>query len=69
MQILQGFRTIIFNIVTIAATWLAGKHGIELTEEHQTAITVTLVSLANIGLRVITKTPIGAGNRKNKRLR
>lgn len=58
MHILQGFRTLIFNVVAIAATWLANEYGIILSEEHQTAITVTIVSLTNIALRSITKTPI-----------
>lgn len=64
MNILQGFKTIIFNIVAIAASWLASKHGIEVSEDHQTAITITIVSLVNIVLRFLTNTPIG--RRKNK---
>ncbi len=59
MKILQGFKTIIFNIVAIGASWLATAHGINLTDEHQTAISVTIISLANIGLRFITRTPMG----------
>ncbi|BFD46381.1 hypothetical protein [Candidatus Tisiphia endosymbiont of Temnostethus pusillus] len=64
MNILQGFKTIIFNIVAIAASWLASEHGIEVSEDHQTAITITIVSLVNIVLRFLTNTPIG--RRKNK---
>lgn len=59
MRLLQGFKTLIFNIVAIGASWLATEHGIDLPEEHQTAISVTIVSLANIGLRFLTKTPMG----------
>jgi hypothetical protein len=62
MNILQGFKTIIFNIV---ASWLASEHGIEVPKDHQTAITITIVSLVNIVLRFLTNTPIGG--RKNKR--
>lgn len=66
MNILQGFRTIIFNIVAIAVSWVGARYGLELTEEHHTAITVTVISLANIGLRLITKTPIG--DKKGRKL-
>lgn len=58
MNILQGFKTVIFNIVAITVSWIGARYGLELTEEHHTAITV--ISLANIGLRLTTKTPIGA---------
>jgi hypothetical protein len=64
MYLLQGFKTIIFNIVAITATWLATEHGIDLAEDHQTAISVTIISLVNIGLRSITKTPIGRNGKK-----
>ncbi|WP_341755604.1 hypothetical protein [Candidatus Tisiphia endosymbiont of Ptychoptera albimana] len=64
MNILQGFKTITFNIVAIAASWLASEHGIEVPKDHQTAITITIVSLVNIVLRFLTNTPIG--RRKNK---
>ena len=59
MNILQGFRTIIFNGVAIIATWLGTNHGVELSQEHQTAITTTIIAAVNIGLRMVTKTPIG----------
>jgi hypothetical protein len=64
MKILQGCKTIIFNIVAIAAGWLTTEYGINLTEEHQTAISITIISLVNIALRLVTKTPIGRRNRK-----
>lgn len=64
MKILQGCKTITFNIVAIAAGWLATEYGIVLPEEHQTAISVTIISLVNIALRLITKTPIGRKGRK-----
>jgi hypothetical protein len=64
MKILQGRKTITFNIVAIAASWLATRHGIDLPEEHQTAISITIISLVNIALRLITKTPIGKKDRK-----
>ena len=65
MKLLQGFKTIAFNLVAIVASWLATEYGIELPEDHQTAITVTIVSLANIGLRLITKTPINFPKNKH----
>ena len=59
MKYLQGFRTIIFNVVTILAAWLTVNYDIELTEEHQLAITTTIISIGNIALRLVTKTPVG----------
>jgi hypothetical protein len=44
MYLLQGFKTIIFNIVAITASWLATERGIDLAEDHQTAISVTIIS-------------------------
>jgi hypothetical protein len=64
MKILQGCKTITFNIVAIAAGWLTTEYGIVLPEEHQTAISITIISLVNIALRLVTKTPIG---KKDKR--
>ena len=64
MNILSGFKTITFNIVAIAATWITTEYGIELSEDHQTAFATTIIALANIGLRVLTKTPIGKKDRK-----
>ena len=68
MKYLQGFRTIIFNIVAIAATWLVVNYGIELSEEHQLAITTSIIALINIVLRLITKTPAfkHESNKQNK---
>lgn len=63
---LQGFKTVIFNLVAIFASWLASEYGIELSDEHQTAVTVTIVSLANIGLRIITRTPICTNKDENE---
>ncbi|WP_341758567.1 hypothetical protein [Candidatus Tisiphia endosymbiont of Ditula angustiorana] len=65
MNILQGFKTITFNMVAIAASWLTSEHAIEVSEDHQTAITITIVSLVNIVLRFLTNSPIGG--KKNKR--
>ena len=56
MQKLSGYKTIIFNLVAIGASWLTTSYGIELPEEHQTAISVTIISIINIGLRLMTKT-------------
>jgi hypothetical protein len=64
MKILQGCKTITFNIVAIAAGWLSAKYNIDLPVEDQTAISITIISLVNIALRLVTKTPIGKKNRK-----
>jgi hypothetical protein len=58
MQDLQGFRTIIFNIVAIAAAWLT-KFVIDLPQEHQNSLGITIIAIINIILRLIIKTPVG----------
>lgn len=63
MNVLQGFKTIIFNIVAIAASLLATNYEIELSPDHQAAITTTMIAVVNIGLRIITKTPVGKKKR------
>ncbi len=55
---LSGFKTVIFNLVALLAAWLATKYGIEVSEEQQTAIAVTIVCVINIILRTFTKTRI-----------
>ncbi|MCC8483816.1 MAG: hypothetical protein LN561_04650 [Rickettsia endosymbiont of Labidopullus appendiculatus] len=65
MQKLQGFRTIIFNLITILTAWLA-DFNIELSEEHQTAMSVTIIAIINIILRFITKTPIRKNEETNQ---
>lgn len=57
MKIPQGCKTITFNIIAIAAGWLSTEYDIDLPVEDQTAISITIISLINIGLRLITKTP------------
>lgn len=61
---LQGFKTVIFNIVAMIAAWLATRYGIDIAPEEQMAIAVTLVTIGNILLRIFTKTTIF--NRKPK---
>ena len=55
---LQGFKTVIFNIVAMIAAWFAAHYGIDIAPEEQMAIAVTLVTLGNILLRIFTKTTI-----------
>ena len=55
---LQGYRTIFVNLVALGAAWLASHYGIIIDENSQTALVVTLVTLSNIGLRLLTKTPV-----------
>lgn len=47
-------KTIIVNIIAIAATWIANKTGFTLDATDQ----VTILGIVNIGLRLITKQPI-----------
>ena len=68
MKKLQGFRTIIFNIVAVAASWVSGSFGIDLSGDTQAAIGTTIIAVANIALRVLTKTPVGKlTTKKNKK--
>lgn len=55
---LQGFKTIIFNIVALIAAWLATNFGIDIAPEEQAAIAVTLVTIGNIILRIFTKSAV-----------
>lgn len=55
---LTGFRTVIANIVMAGLAWLATNYGIELSQDEQTAVVVTVVCIVNIILRAITKSPI-----------
>lgn len=65
MRFLQGFRTIIFNVITAAASWIGVTYGIEISEEHQMAFCTTIIAVGNIALRLITTTPIGKKESKN----
>lgn len=73
MNFLQGFRTIIFNIVTAASSIVGAVYGLEITDEHQMAFCTTIIAAGNIILRLFTKTPIGKKDQiiikkqKNKR--
>lgn len=64
MKIPQGCKTITFNIIAIAAGWLSAKYDIDLPVEDQTAISITIISLINIALRLVTKTSIGRKGKK-----
>jgi len=66
MRLLQGFRTIIFNVITAAASWIGVTYGIEISDEHQMAFCTTVIAVANIALRLITNTPVGKKDDKNK---
>lgn len=54
----QGFKTVIFNVVAVAAIWLNNQYGIEIDSELQSALAVTIMGVGNIILRKFTKTPI-----------
>ena len=68
MKILQGFRTIIFNITATIDTWFGATHGIEIPEEHKAAIATTIIALVNIFLRLITRTPVFKRNKTQEKL-
>ena len=55
---LQGFKTVIFNIVALIAAWLATHYGIDIAPDEQAAIAVSIVTIGNIILRIFTKSAI-----------
>ena len=54
---LQGYRTILVNLVALAAAWLNTHFQIVVDPEDQIAIVTTLLAIGNIGLRLLTSTP------------
>ena len=65
MNFLQGFKTIIFNIVTAVSSIIGASYGLEITDEHQMAFCTTIIAVGNIILRLVTKTPIGKLDQTN----
>lgn len=60
---MKGYKTIVFNIVTLAASLLA-TYGLDVTPETQADIATGIVSILGVGnmiLRSVTTTPIGKG--------
>jgi hypothetical protein len=55
---MKGYRTIIANAVMLAASGLA-LAGIDVGVEQQAAIVMAIMTVANIGLRLATSTPVG----------
>ena len=55
---LQGFKTILVNLIVILAAWLNTNYGIVLDGSTQAAIAVSALAIINIGLRIITKTAV-----------
>lgn len=55
---LNGFKTVIFNLVAIFAAWMSTQFGIDIDAELQMAIAVTIVGVGNLILRALTNTPI-----------
>ena len=59
MRKLQGFRTLIFNVLAVTATWISQNFDLPISLEHQETIGVVIIAIGNIVLRFFTKTPIG----------
>ena len=55
---MKGYRVLIVNVVALGASLLA-MNGIEVTADQQGAISTGILALVNIGLRMITTTPVG----------
>lgn len=55
---MQGYRTILYNIIALLAVWLNEKFGIVLELKDQEAIVATIIVAGNIYLRMKTTTPV-----------
>jgi len=55
---MQGYRTIICNVVALLAVWLNEKFGIALELQDQEALVATIIIVGNIYLRLKTTTPV-----------
>jgi hypothetical protein len=55
---MQGYRTILYNIIALLAVWLNEKFGIILELKDQEAIVATIIIAGNIYLRIKTTTPV-----------
>lgn len=57
---MTGFKTLIFNgLMVVSAALLPFLAGIEWTQYVSPTIAVIVVGAINIGLRFVTKTPVG----------
>ncbi len=56
---LEGYKTILANVVGVGATVVYTKYGIEVDSGTQTAIVGTIFGVINIGLRFMTKGKVG----------
>lgn len=55
---LIGYRTIIANLVLLLAGWLNTHYQIVIDPNDQVAIVTSVLAIGNIGLRLLTKTPV-----------
>ena len=58
---LTGYRTIITNVIIVLAA-AASVFGIIIPEDEKTAVIAGLIAVANIALRIITRTPVGGAS-------
>lgn len=58
MKSLEGFRTILVAVLSVAGVVLA-KYGFDFPVEDQTAIATGIMTVLMIAMRVITKSPVG----------
>ena len=57
---MQGWRTLVANALAAVLAWVNSSFGIvELDPATQGATVVTIMAAMNMGLRMITKTPVG----------
>lgn len=58
MKSLEGFRTILVAVLSVAGVVLA-DYGFDLPVEDQTTIATSVMAVAMIVLRLVTKSPVG----------
>lgn len=56
---MKGYRTIIFNVLTMAVPVLSLTEWMAVIPAQHTAYWLLFVAVANVLLRLITSTPVG----------
>ena len=56
---LKGWRTVVVNVVALAVAGLAVV-GVGVSADESTAVVAGIMAIINIGLRLVTTTPVGS---------
>ena len=56
---LQGYRTILFNLTALVAVWINESFGLTVSVQDQEAIVATIIVAGNLIIRIFfTKAPV-----------